>query len=71
MDKIVFNGKVLWRNHTYEVSVIDDNNFDKLKNITQVYGFIFDENGRILIMNDPTAPRVCLMANPPRRSGVS
>ncbi len=50
MKKIVFRGKIEWKNKTYEINVIDDNNFSKLKNITQVYGFVFNGEGKILIV---------------------
>ena len=50
MSKITFNGKLMWKDKTYEISVIDENNFSNLKDVTQVYGFVFDEKGRILIV---------------------
>jgi len=42
---------VNWRNQIYELNWNDDINFKNLDNVTQVYGFLFDKDNNLLIVN--------------------
>ncbi|MHA1381960.1 MAG: NUDIX hydrolase [Candidatus Helarchaeota archaeon] len=43
--------KVIWKGEKFILKWKDSNNFSNLKNMTQSYGFIFDNLGRLLIVN--------------------
>src|SRR3989339_2185768 len=47
---VIMKDKIDWKGCKYSLEVHDEKNFDELKNITQVYGFVFDDSGRILII---------------------
>jgi 8-oxo-dGTP pyrophosphatase MutT (NUDIX family) len=65
-----FNGKVyksppyhsnmkeimLWNNKKYQMEWFDNTDYSKLKNITQIYGVLFDKSGKICLVR-PTIPR--------------
>lgn len=49
----LFSETVEWRQEKFRVDVFDSNDFKDLKDIKQVYGFIFDNNGEILLVRSP------------------
>jgi len=51
MKKPYFSEIFIWDHNRYKVDVYNSTNFDKLKKIEQVYGFIFDNGGKILLVN--------------------
>jgi 8-oxo-dGTP pyrophosphatase MutT (NUDIX family) len=53
MKKPIFSEKIEWKGRFYEVSIFDSQEFDKLENIQQVYGFVFNEEGNILLIKLP------------------
>lgn len=53
---VSFKEKTIWEGKEYEMEWVDDTNFSKLKNITQIYGFLFDKNNNFVIVR-PTKAR--------------
>ena len=47
---VVLNDEIVWKGCKYSIEVFDDKHFEGLTNVTQVYGFIFDDVGKILII---------------------
>lgn len=45
-------------NKKYELEWHKDTDFDNLNNVTQVYGYIFDDKGRLLLVNPKTTWRL-------------
>lgn len=43
--------KTLWQNQEYEMEWFNETDFSKLKNITQVYGFLFTKDNKLCIVN--------------------
>jgi ADP-ribose pyrophosphatase YjhB (NUDIX family) len=53
MKKPIFSENIEWKEESFEVSVFDDKDFSKLEGITQVYGFIFNDENKILLIKIP------------------
>ncbi len=45
--------KISWNNNIYDCEWFDEINFEKLNNVTSILGFIFDDKGKICIVNFP------------------
>jgi 8-oxo-dGTP pyrophosphatase MutT (NUDIX family) len=48
--KTVFSETIVWKGSKYLIEFVDSDVFPKLKEISQVYGFIFDDKDRLLIV---------------------
>jgi 8-oxo-dGTP pyrophosphatase MutT (NUDIX family) len=48
----IFKEEIIWRGGRFLMEVFDDNDYSKLKNITQVYGFLFNEKDEIMILRE-------------------
>jgi hypothetical protein len=53
MTKKIFSEIMKWGDEEYELEIFEDNDFSKLENVKQVYGFIFDEKENILVIRLP------------------
>ncbi len=61
----IFSEVMAWNNEKFEISIFDDNNFIRLKDITQVYGFIFNEKEELLVIRLPNKKDWCLPGGTP------
>jgi 8-oxo-dGTP pyrophosphatase MutT (NUDIX family) len=52
MNNPVFKEEMTWRGYRFRLEVFDDNDFSKLKDIQQVYGFLFNEKDEIMILRE-------------------
>ena len=43
--------EVLWHGQKYGMEWLDETNFEKLENVTQSYGFVFDSEGKLCIID--------------------
>lgn len=43
--------EINWRDQKYLMEWFDETNFEDLDNVTQAYGFVFDKNGRICLVD--------------------
>lgn len=43
--------EVLWHGQRYLMEWLDDTNFEDMENVTQSYGFVFDDEGKICIID--------------------
>jgi len=50
MNNPVYKEEITWQNEKYRIEVFDTRNFSKLNDVKQVYGFIFNEDGELLIV---------------------
>jgi 8-oxo-dGTP pyrophosphatase MutT (NUDIX family) len=50
MGKPIFKEEISWRDEKYRIEVFDTKDYSKLNDVKQVYGFIFNENGELLIV---------------------
>lgn len=46
----VMRDEIEWKGCKYSLELFDDKNFNELNGIIQVYGFVFDKTGKILII---------------------
>ena len=67
MSKPIFKEDMVWRGYAYTMEVFDDNDYSKLNNITQVYGFIFNEKGEILVVKCGHKKEWCLPGGGPEK----
>ena len=50
MNKPILKEEILWHDEKYKVEVFDTKDYSKLNDVKQVYGFIFNEKGELLIV---------------------
>lgn len=50
MAKSICTEEILWHDEKYRIEVFDTKDYSKLNDVMQVYGFIFNENGELLIV---------------------
>jgi len=50
MKEPLLKEEITWKGDRYELELFDDINFTKISPITQVYGFVFNKNHKLLII---------------------
>ena len=43
--------EVNWHDQTYQMEWVDTTDFEELENVIQAYGFIFDDDGKLCIVD--------------------
>jgi len=54
MKKPCYSGILKWRGEEFKIEIFEEDNFSRLKDIKQAYGFIFDKEKKLLIIKQPT-----------------
>lgn len=67
MTKPIFTENLTWRGYKFLVEVFDDNDFSKLKDIPQVYGFLFNDKNEIVIFRKGPKAEWCLPGGGPEK----
>jgi len=67
MPTPIFKEEITWRGGRFRLEVFDDNDFSKLKDITQVYGFLFNEKDEIIIFRKGHNSDWCLPGGTPEK----
>jgi ADP-ribose pyrophosphatase YjhB (NUDIX family) len=65
MAKSVFSEIIEWKEQKFKVSIYDSDKFEDLKNVKQVYGFVFNEKNEILVIRLPGKTEWCLPGGTP------
>jgi ADP-ribose pyrophosphatase YjhB (NUDIX family) len=50
MGKPIFSEEMNWEGHKFKLDFFDETDFSNLKNVTQVYGFVFNDKDELLIV---------------------
>src|SRR3972149_3465448 len=67
MAKAIFKEEIIWRGEKYLIRVFDRIDYSKLNNIAQVYGFIFNKKGEMLIVKCGPKKAWCLPGGTPEK----
>ncbi|HJX50630.1 MAG TPA: NUDIX hydrolase [Candidatus Nanoarchaeia archaeon] len=67
MDIKLFSEILEWRGDRFNLELFDCDDFSKLKRVKQVYGFVFNNKGKILIIRLPGKKEWCLPGGGPEK----
>jgi len=63
----IFTEEMTWRGYRFLMEVFDNNDYSKLKDIQQVYGFLFNEKDEIVIFRKSPDSEWCLPGGTPEK----